>query len=198
MKKNCWHASACGVLILLALPAQAERADREKPINLEGERMSIDDIKKVQVLEGNAVLIQGTLEIRASRIVVTQDADGFQKGSATGGANGLARFKQKRDGRDEWMDGEAERIDYDAKSEKAEFFHRARVRSGLDEVKGPYISYEAINETYLVTNASASGSSSPTRVRAVIQPKGKSPNPAAAKGQTLSLKPASSISSGAD
>jgi lipopolysaccharide export system protein LptA len=63
------------------------------------------------------VLIQGTMELRTSRLVVTQDADGFQTAVATGGANGLARFRQKREGVDEYMEGEAERIEHDARSE---------------------------------------------------------------------------------
>uniref|UniRef100_UPI002FD8C14D lipopolysaccharide transport periplasmic protein LptA n=1 Tax=Rivihabitans pingtungensis TaxID=1054498 RepID=UPI002FD8C14D len=86
----------------LAAPAYAEKADREKPINLEADRMSMDDINKVQVYEGNVILTQGTLQIRTAKLVVTQDADGFQKGVATGGENGLARFRQKREGKDEW------------------------------------------------------------------------------------------------
>ena len=59
------------VLVALATPVHAERADRNKPIHLEADRLSIDDLNKVQILEGNAVLIQGTMELRTSRLVVT-------------------------------------------------------------------------------------------------------------------------------
>ena len=76
------------LLATLATPALAEKADREKPINLEADRMSMDDINKVQVYEGNVILTQGTLQIRTAKLVVTQDADGFQKGVATSGENG--------------------------------------------------------------------------------------------------------------
>ena len=71
--------------------------------------------RQVQIFEGNVILNQGTLQIRTNRLVVTQDADGFQKGVATGGANGLARFRQKRDGKDEYIEGEGERIEHDAR-----------------------------------------------------------------------------------
>lgn len=189
--------------LLLACPltALAERADREKPINLEADRITIDDVKKVQVYEGNVILTQGTLQIRASRLVVTQDADGFQKGSAIGGANGLARFRQKREGKDDFIEGEGERIEHDARSEKTEFFVRAWVKSGLDEIKGHYVSYDALTEKYLVT--AGGGSTAKTtgatgaaqaRVRAIIQPKGKSPQPPDdRKGEALSLTPATSV-----
>lgn len=185
------------LLTVLALPANAERADREKPINIEADRISMDDIKKVQVFEGNVVLNQGTLQIRTNRLVVTQDADGFQKGVASGGANGLARFRQKREGQDEYIEGEGERIEHDAREEKTEFFVRAWVKSGQDEVKGQYISYDALTEKYLATNGrgetkTATGAAQ-ARVRAIIQPKGKNAAPDERKGEPLLLKPAETV-----
>lgn len=176
----------------LSFSAHAEKADREKPIHLEADRISMDDISKVQVFEGHVVLTQGTLQIRTDRLVVTQDADGFQKGVATGGANGLARFRQKREGKDEYIDGEAERIEHDAREEKTQFFIRAWVRSGQDEVRGQYVSYDALTEKYLVTNGrgdrkTATGEAQ-ARVRAIIQPKSKTP-PAEDKTGALILKP---------
>lgn len=195
MKKVLCLACVSSLLVVLALPAQAERADRDKPIHLEGDRLTIDDIQKVQILEGNAVLTQGTMELRTSRLVVTQDPDGFRKAVATGGANGLAHFRQKREGVEEYTEGEAERIEHDARSEVTQFFIRAWARSGQDEVKGAYISYDALNEKYLVTTASGSTKSATgagqARVRAIIQPRGKDPTDT--KGEPPTLKPAVKI-----
>lgn len=189
-----------GLLILsliIPLSAQAERADRDKPIHLEADRMSIDDLKKIQILEGNVVLTQGSLEIRTQRLMVTQDANGFQKGVATGGPNGLVRFKQKRDGSNVYIEGEAERIEHDARTEKTDFYNRARVKSGADEVKGHFISYDALNEKYLVNNAGSSTKSSAGetggRVRAVIQPKSREKTTSANQRETLQLRPAQSV-----
>jgi lipopolysaccharide export system protein LptA len=188
---------AAALLVALALPAYAEKADSEKPINLEADRISMDDVKKVQIFDGNVVLTQGTMQIRTSKLVVTQDADGFQKGVASGGANGLARFRQKLDGKDAYIEGEAERIEHDARSEKTQFFTRAWVKNGQDEVKGQYISYDSLTENYLVTNGAgdsktATGAAQ-ARVRAIIQPKGKNAVPADDKGEPLTLKPAKDV-----
>jgi lipopolysaccharide export system protein LptA len=182
--------------VLLACPAYAEKGDREKPINVEADRFSMDDINKVQVFEGNVVMIQGTMQLRTEKLVVTEDPDGFQKGVATGGPNGLARFRQKRDGKDEYIEGEAERIVHDTRSEKTEFFVRAWVKSGQDEVKGYYISYEAPTERYLVTNTrggvkSAAGETQ-ARVRAIIQPRSK-PAPAEGEADPLTLQAAPEV-----
>lgn len=184
------------ILTALSVPAFAEKADREKPMNLEADRISMDDVKKVQIFEGNVILTQGTLQIRTNKLVVTQDADGFQKGVATGGANGLARFRQKREGRDDYIEGESERIEHDARDEKTEFFVRAWVKSGLDEVKGHYVSYDALSEKYLVTNAggdtkSAAGAPQ-ARVRAIIQPRSKT-TPDNTTAEPLTLKPDANV-----
>ncbi|WP_246167818.1 lipopolysaccharide transport periplasmic protein LptA [Propionivibrio limicola] len=184
------------VVMLPLHPAHAEKADKEKPINIEADRVSMDDINKVQVFEGNVMMTQGTMQLRTSKLVVTQDADGFQKGVATGGAGGLSRFRQKRDNSDEYFEGEAERIVHDARSEKTEFFVRAWVKNGQDEVRGHYISYDALNERYAATNngetKTATGAPQ-ARVRAIIQPKGKNA-PAEDKSAPVNLKPAPSTS----
>ena len=163
-------------LALLSLPALAERADRDKPTQVEANRISIDDAKKIQILEGDVVVTKGTMVLRADRVIITEDQYGFQKGVATGGKDGLARIRQKREGKDEYTDGEAERIEYNSNSEIAEFFHRAWVRSGEDQVKGDYIWYDAISEKYLATAGEGKdkdAKSTPQRVRVVIQPRNK-------------------------
>ncbi|MFA7268602.1 MAG: lipopolysaccharide transport periplasmic protein LptA [Sterolibacterium sp.] len=165
-------------LLAMSLPAYAEKADHDKPVNLDADRIVIDDAKKINVFEGNVQLVQGTLTIRCEKLVVTQDAEGFQSGEATGGPGGLAHFRQKRENKDEYIEGEAERIVHDSKLDKTEFFQRAHVKSGQDEVRGQYISFDGKNENYLVSSGPAGAIAAQTpgrnnRVRAVIQPKNK-------------------------
>ena len=180
MTKTRLLTAAC-LLAMLAPAAHAEKADREKPINIEADRVSMDDINKVQIFEGNVVLIQGTMQLRTNHLVVTQDADGFQKGVATGGARGLAYFRQRREGKEEYVEGEGERIEHDARDEFTQFFIRAWVKSGQDEVKGQYISYDALTEKYLVTTGTGETRTAvgmpQARVRAIIQPKKKEETP---------------------
>jgi lipopolysaccharide export system protein LptA len=181
---------------LLIQPALAERADRDKPMQLEANRVSIDDAKKIQILEGDVLITKGTMVLKADRVVITEDKYGFQKGVAFGGKDGLARIRQKREGKDEYIDGEAERIEYDTNTEIAELFHRAWVQSGEDQVRGDYIWYDAVSEKYLVTaGENRDPKAPPARVRAVLQPKSKAPppEPSSKRGQSLELKGASGI-----
>jgi lipopolysaccharide export system protein LptA len=170
-------ALMCAAL-LLGTPALAERADRDKPITLEADRVTVDDRNKIHTYAGNVTLTQGTMVIRTDRLVVSQDTAGFFKGVATGGPGGLARIRQKREGRDEYMDGEAERIEHDGNSERTQFFNRAYIKSGQDEVRGQYIVYDALSENYTVTSGPDGTVAKPrpgqdTRVRVVIQPRNK-------------------------
>lgn len=163
-----------GLALMAALPAvHAERADRKQPVNIEANRVTVDDRNKVHVFDGNVILTQGTLTIRGDKVVVTQDGEGFQKGVATAGAGSLARFRQKREGKNEYVEGEAERIEYDNKTDKTKLFNRAWVKSAGDEVRGQYIEYDGYTENYLVNNASnpTGNGGNGSRVTATIQPK---------------------------
>lgn len=162
--------------------AQTAKDSRQEPVYLEADKGTFDDAKKQAVFTGNVVLTQGGVVIRADRMVVTQDADGFQKGIAYGAP---ATFRQKRPGTEEYIEGWARRMEYDGRAELLEMFDEARMRRGQDEVQGAYISYNVRNEFYQVLGGrkeeKASGQSE-GRVRAVIQPKSKDGADAAGPG----------------
>ena len=170
-------AAALGLATWCALAsgaALAERADRDKPVSIESDSMIADEAKKIATFEGKVVLSQGSLIIRADRIIVRQDNDGFQRGVATGNP---ARFRHKREGLGEYIDGEALRIEYDTRVDHVEFFKGARLRrdSG-DDIRGDYISYDARTERFTVKASNeAKESGREGRVRATIMPKKPAP-----------------------
>lgn len=178
-RRTSWGKPAASIAAALALAiagplgAQAPLAGSREPVYLEADKGTFDDTKKEAVFTGNVVLTQGDLVIRANRMVVRQDEDGFQKGIAYGEP---ATFRQKRPGTGEIIEGWAQRMEYDGRTELLEMFDAARMKRGQDEVRGAYISYNARSEIYQVLGGrkeeSASGKSS-GRVRAVIQPKSK-------------------------
>ena len=188
-------ARSCGARIaflaccaLAAAAVHAERADRDKPVNLEADQVTVDDNKQTATFTGKVILTQGTLVIRGDRMVVQQDADGFKFGVAYGN---LASFRQKREGYDEYIDGYAERIEYDSKAEKLQMFNRAYLKKANDDVRGNYISYEVATEFFRVVGGgkqAATASNPEGRVRAVIQPKPRD-KPAAAPPLTLQPAP---------
>ncbi|NBR27141.1 MAG: lipopolysaccharide transport periplasmic protein LptA [Betaproteobacteria bacterium] len=181
-------ALACALYAVV--PAHAERSDRSKPVNLEADRVTVDESKQTATFEGNVVLTQGTLMIRGDRMIVQQDAEGFKTGVAQGN---LASFRQKREGLDEYVEGFAERIEYDSKADKVQMFNRAHLTKGNDDVRGNYISYDATTEFFRVTGGgkqAATASNPEGRVRAIIQPKSREKAPDA---PPLPLKPATDV-----
>lgn len=178
-------------LLLVAAPwAHAEKADKGKPINLESDTATVDDAKKISVYEGNVILTQGTLQIHASRLVVTEDAEGFQLGTAYGNP---ASFRQKLEGNDEYIEGHALRIEYDQKKDLVQLFNQASMKRGQDEAHGNYISYDGKTEFFQVLGGkeTATADNPHGRVRTVIQPKQKAEAPL--PPQPSSLKPAENI-----
>ena len=166
-------AVAMALAAMSAFSARAEKADREKPTQVEASRMTSDEARRISIFEGNVVLTKGTMQLRAERVVVRQDADGYQYASASGKP---ARFRQKSDARTGqegiWLDGEALRVEIDEKNERVELHESARVTRDQDEVRGNYILYDQRSEFFSVSSAKGTPDSSPDgRVRAVIQPK---------------------------
>ena len=153
--------------LIISFSAKAEKADKDKPTELEANRMSADDVRRLNIFEGNVVLNKGTMRVLADRIVVRQDAEGYQYATANGKP---VRFRQRQDPKPtekegEWMDGEALRIEIDERAGKVELFERARVNRGGDEVTGNHIMVDQRSEFFSVKSDEGG------RVKAVIQPK---------------------------
>ena len=156
-------------------PVNAERADRNKPMNVEADALKYDDLKQTSVFTGKVVVTKGTILIRGARIDVRQDAEGYQYGVVTAEPGKLAFYRQKREGVDEFIEGEGETIEYDGKADRVKFIKRAemrRIRGGTlaDEVVGSLITYDNTTDVFSVDG----GPTSPAiggRVRAVLTPK---------------------------
>lgn len=151
------------LLVASALPlAQAEKADRSKPLTIEADQPgTLDLVKQVVVFNGNVVVAQGTMAIRAERVEVRERADGYRSATALGSVGKPASFKQKRDGVDETVEGVADRIEYDSRGDIVRFAGNAQVRrlrggQSADEITGALITYDNGNETFSVQGAPAS------------------------------------------
>ena len=162
----------------LAVPlvAAAETSDRDKATQIESNRMSADDVRRLTIFEGNVVLTRGTITVRAERIVVRQDPEGYQFATATGTP---VRMRQRQDAKPPetegvWMDGEALRVEIDDRGGKIEMFEQARVRRGGDEVAGSYIFVDQRSDFFTVRSDKQEGEG---RVRAVLQPKPQAMEP---------------------
>ena len=191
-------ALAATLALTLALPAHAQRDDKKQPINYSADSGDVNYQSKVGNLAGNVIITQGSMTIRADRIKFRQNPDNSI--SATAYGNPIT-FRQKREGFDEYIEGFSDRLEDDGKADKMQMFTNARIQRGGDEVRGDYISYNAVTEFFQVIGGgkSAATPGNPQgRVRAVIQPKpkpgaeGASGSPGAA-GKPLDLRPSEGV-----
>ena len=196
-------AAALVVLACLAFGqlAHAEQADKDKPMNIDADNMTYDDLKQVTVFTGHVVATKGTILIKADRVEVHQDPQGYQyaTGTMTPGSKDLAYFHQKREGLDEYVQGTAERIDYDGKKDLTTLTTNATVRrlQGLtkvmDQVHGSVVTYDGQNDFYTArAGKDVAGPGNPTgRVRAMLSPRNGAPAPL--NGAPAKLAPAPAL-----
>lgn len=167
------------LLASLSTGAWAEKADRNKPMNVESDTLRYDDLKQVSIFTGRVVLTKGTILIRGAQIEVRQDAEGYQYGLVTSEPGKLAFFRQKREGVDEFIEGEGITLEYDGKADTVKFINSALLRrlrgaTLADEVTGQVIVYNNSTDVFTVDGGKtqgATGSNSGGRVRAMLTPK---------------------------
>ena len=164
--------------ILSLSPAWAENADRDKPMNAEADALRYDDLKQTSVFTGNVVITKGSTIIRGAQVDVKQDPEGYQQAVVIAAPGKLAYYRKKREGRDEFIEGEAERIEYDSRQDVVKFIRSAVLRryNGAvlaDETTGSQINYD--NKTDVFTVDGGAQNRTPTnpsgRIRALLSPR---------------------------
>jgi lipopolysaccharide export system protein LptA len=163
---------------LLSLGARAEKADSRKPTNISAEYTVFDGKTNTKTLTGKVELSRGTLLIRAENAIETETSDGGGSVSLSGHNGSQVFFRQKRDGgEDLWIEGSADRVEYDKKSEVVKFIANAQVRylsqqKITQEQNGEFLSYDSLNDVFTATN-STSGKRVPGggKVRITSEPK---------------------------
>jgi len=180
------------LLLGMAGPAAAEKADALKPIKIDCDECDADGITGIVTVLGKVVIQRGTLKIEADRGRIEQSPEGYQRAVLVANAGRKVRFRQKGDGPgQQWMEGEAERLEYDDRSGVVKLFSQARVRRTIDgrpsdEAEGAFISYDSHKELFSVRNTST-GDDQPGAGRGtiIIQPKRRlPPAPAIATTET--------------
>jgi lipopolysaccharide export system protein LptA len=184
---NYFHSLLLAVALLAAFPALAEKADRDKPMNAESDALRYDDLKQSSIFTGNVIITKGTILIRGTRVDVFQDPQGYQQAVVIAEPGKLAYYRSKRDGVDEVIEGEGERIEYDSQADNVKFIRKAVLRRYVagklaDESNGDFIRYENTTDVFTVdgspqpvrTAANPSG-----RVRALLAPRSQAAGPSA-------------------
>lgn len=169
------------VALLGTAEAQAEKADRSKPMVVEADRDGVVDLQRqVLVYSGNVVISQGSMILRADRVEMRTQPDGYRTASALGAPGKPASWRQRRDGVDESVEGTADRIEFDGRADTLRFVGNGAVRrlrggSVADEIAGANILWDNTSEVFKVEGGATSATNPTGRVRAVLSPKAEAP-----------------------
>jgi len=174
---------------LLGMPTWAEKADRDKPLLIEADAMRHDENKLLTHFTGQVVAFKGTMVLRGARMEVQQDKNGQQIAQIWAAPNERVFFRQKREGVDEFTEGEGEMMIYDSQADVVTLVQRAEVRILRGTVLADQITGQKIvfnNTTEVMTVDGPAPGAKPTaprdqRVRAVLTPRKTTPaSPASA------------------
>ena len=159
--------------LLLATSAAAERSDREKEIVVGADRLTADDANRTSTFEGSVVVTQGTMRMTAAKVTVKEDAERHKFYVASGSP---VTFRQKRDKVEEYVDGMADRAEFDDRNDVLRLYSRARVKSNQNELAGDFISYDMKREVAEVSGAPPGMAAAPdSRVKVIILPPKRAP-----------------------
>ena len=180
---------AAAVLVLAAaasFAASAERGDREKEIVVGADKMLGDDNTKVLNFDGNVVVTQGSMRMTAAKVIVKEDPQGHKFYVASGSP---VTFRQKRDKVEEWVEGYAQRAEFDDRDDVLKLYGGARVKSNQNEITGDFISYDMKREVAEVSGAPP-GKTAPanSRVKVIIMPPKKGEEASKKAAPALDLK----------
>lgn len=181
----------------------AEKADRQQPMNIEADALRHDESAQVTVFTGKVVVTKGSIQILGARMEVRQDKDGHQFGVVTAEPGKLAFFRQKREGLDEYIEGQGQTIDYDGRADIVKFIGQAQLRryQGAqlnDEFNAGVIVYNNTTDVFTLDGQPGVGSTgsrgqpgAPSgRVRAMLGTKPDKTPPAGAADNSLRISPA--------
>ena len=166
-------------LSLFCTPAWAEKADRDKPMLIEADAMRHDENKLLTHFIGNVVAFKGTMVLRGARMEVQQDKQGQQVAHVWAAPKERVFFRQKREGVDEFTEGEGEMAIYDSQADVVTLIQRAEVRilrgtELADQINGEKIVFNNTTEVMTV-DAPPKGAKATDprdqRVRAVLTPR---------------------------
>ena len=173
--------SACLLVLLAAFTglAQAEKADQDKPIILEAEKVSVNDVQQSYDLNGQVLLIKGSMIVTGEDGHIQVDPEGYEFVDVKGTSDTVASFRQRREGpADEFMQGRGTQVTYNAKTEQLTITGDASLRRSLnmqmlDQLQGSKIEYDDITERYRVTPPADAKPEDLPLARAILSPRRK-------------------------
>jgi lipopolysaccharide export system protein LptA len=139
--------------------------------------LNYDDVKKESTFTGKVVMTRGLMTLRADKLTMHEDAEGFQYGTATVEPGNLVFVRQENPEKFEVVEAKGLRAEYNGKTEEFEMIGDAVVTKFVcgkpfDTISGDRVKYNQSTNTYQAfSKTGATGNNG--RVRSVAAPGAK-------------------------
>jgi lipopolysaccharide export system protein LptA len=159
--------------------AHAEKADQDKPIILEAEKVSVNDVQQVYELDGQVLLTKGSILITGEKGNIKVDPEGYEYVDVQGNPESTASFRQRREGpANEFMQGHGQTVTYNAKTELLTLTGDASLKrllnmQMLDQLRGWKIDYDDVQQRYQVSPPANAKAEDLPLARAILSPRRK-------------------------
>lgn len=150
--------------LLGPFPLPALQSDRDQPMRLEADSVSIDDATGVSLYEGNVVITQGSLKLWADRLWIHRRNGKTEKIISEGNPT---RFRQLQDDSGEEVRGQARRAEFFVDRDELMFYDNALLEQGSDQFRSDRILYNR-RTAQVRAGSSAKGKE---RVQVTIEPR---------------------------
>ena len=125
--------------------------DRDQPAQIESDDTVIDFTTGVRTLTGNVLVVQGTLRLKADKLVGTYNKGELVKAVADGS---LARFKQRPDGKPDDVEGWGKKIVVDYSDNTITLIGKAALKQGANTAEGNTIIYNMATDKLRIAGGS--------------------------------------------
>lgn len=146
---------AISISLMVSTTCFALSTDRDQPADIDADDVEINFKTGARIFNGNVRVIQGTLRIKANK-VVAQYKDGELVNATAYGSP--AKFRQRPDDKPNDVEGEGKVIYVNKKDNSLTLKKNALLKQGYDIARGQEIFYNMANDTLKVKGGAGLGS----------------------------------------
>lgn len=148
-------------------PTMAQQRDAEQPVEVEADRLDLDDRAGTAVYIGNVDIRQGTMQLTGDRVEIQRnDAGELTRVMAHGQR---AYIEQQPDPNQPVVRGWGRTIVYHVAERRVELIDRAELHQGGDTFEGGYLEY-FLDSRVVQARAESEGVEGRQRIRMTLQP----------------------------
>lgn len=155
----------------------SDNGEDEPATQILSNELTYDENARTSTFTGDVVMTRGLLKLLADELVLREDEQGYQYGTATVGPEARVYIRQDRPENFEVLIGLGERAEYDGQAETFELIGRARLTRYIcgkpfDTISGERVRYFQKTDRYQAI-AGPNSDNPDGRVRSIAQPRAK-------------------------